>query len=275
MGRNGLRALQQLLHDAEGTPADPRSDLRDLGKEGLGSWGGEKFTLNDFSLDTGALLERLTRAGEVLARERRELDLVFGEILTAPPEERAARIAEPRFHSFSLADALLAAYERQTEIPTASDPSMAWSDEALDAFGDPGELPALALEVANRLDFARHPPALIEDLKARAWTAVGDAHLRDGDPKGAEQALREGVKSLGRGSGDLLVEARMLELEADLRLDSGATLEADALFRQATARLREANETGHLGRLAGKRRRVAEQAQAARASTGMSPHSRR
>ena len=263
MASRALRALQRLLHEAEGTPADPRT-----GRDPFASTGLEKFTLDDFSLDTGALLDRLTRAGEVLERERQELGLLLGEILDTPAADRQARLAEPRFASFSLADALLAHSEIQAE-------DLGMGDAAFIEEADPTDLPLLALQIANRLDLARHPPALIEDLKARAWTALGDAHLRAGDPGSAEQALREGVKSLVRGSGDVLVEARMLELEADLRFDAGSTLEADALLRQAISRLREARETGRLARLAAKRRRVAEQAQAARLMSGRLPHSRR
>lgn len=263
MASRALQALQRLLHEAEGTPADPR-----IGRDAFASSSLEKFTVDDFSLDTGALLDRLTRAGEVLERERQELGLLLGEILDTPPADRSARLADPRFASFSLADALLAHSEIQGE-------ELGMGDAAFIEEADPTDLPALALQIANRLDLARHPPALIEDLKARAWTALGDAHLRSGDPESAEHALREGVKNLVRGSGDVLIEARMLELEADLRFDSGATLEADALLRQAISRLREARETGRLARLADKRHRVAQQAQAARAMSGRTPHSRR
>jgi hypothetical protein len=263
MASHALQALQRVLHDAEGTPADPRT-----GRDPFAWSSREKFTLDDFTLDTGALLERLTRAGEVLERERQELGLLLGEILDTPPAERLERLAEARFQSFSLADALLTHSEVQDE-------ELGRGDTVFVEAADPTELPTLALQIANRLDLARHPPSAIEDLKARAWTALGDAHLRSGDPASAEHALREGVKNLVRGSGDLLVEARMLELEADLRFDSGLTLEADALLRQATAHLKEARQSGQLARLAAKRRRVAEQAQAARAMTGLLPHSRR
>lgn len=263
MASRALRALQRLLQEAEGTPADPR-----VGRDAFAATGLEKFTFDDFSLDTGALLERLTRAGEVLERERLDLDLLLAELLDMPAAERAERLADARFANFSLADALLARAEAPAEELGMGD--AIFVDEA-----DLTELPTLALQIANRIDLARHPPTLIEDLKARAWTALGDAHLRSGDPENAAKALREGVKSLVQGSGDVLVEARMLELEADLRFEAGETLEADALLRQAISRLREARESGLLARLAAKRQRVAEQAQAARALTGRTPHWRR
>ncbi len=263
MASRALRALQRLLHEAEGTPADPRT-----GRDAFASSTLEKYSFDDFSLDTGALLDRLTRAGEVLERERQDLGLLLGEILDTPPAERAALLADSRFASFSLADALLAHAEIQSE-------GIGLGDAALIEEADPTDLPHLALQIANRLDLARHPPALIEDLKARAWTALGDAHLQAGDPESAGQALREGVKSLVRGSGDVLIEARMLELESDLRFDAGSTLEADSLLRQAISRLREVHEIDRIARLDAKRRRVAEQAQAARAMSGRLSHSRR
>ncbi len=276
MGLHGLAALQQILDDVEDTAADPR-----IGRIGRESGGMarlsarvsslETYSLDDFSLDTGALLERLTRAGEVLKRERQEVGQLLGEILDTPPSERPERITQPRYQSFLLADALLA----QSELYAENDPEIGHGDVAFEDPDDLAELPTLALAIATRLNLARHPPALIEDLKARAWTALGDAYLRAGDVGGAERALREGVQSLARGSGDLLVEARMLELESDLMLEQGGTVEADALLRQAVSRLREARETGLLARLATKRQRVAERAQASRAMGGWLPHSRR
>lgn len=263
MASRALRALQRILHEAEGTPADPR-----VGRDAFAATSLEKFSFDDFSLDTGALLERLTRAGEVLERERRDLDLLLGELLDTPAAEREARLADPRFANFSLADALLA----RTDF---SPGELGLGDALFLDEADPTELPTLALQIANRIDLARHPATLIEDLKARAWTALGDAHLRSGDPESADKALREGVKCLVKGSGDVLVEARMLELEADLRFEAGATLEADALLRQAVSRLREAHENGLIARLAAKRRRVAEQAQAARGSAAQAPLWRR
>lgn len=263
MASRALRALQRILQEAEGTPADPR-----IGLDAFASSTLERYTFDDFSLDTGALLDRLTRAGEVLERERQALGLLLGEVLDTPPAERSALLEEARFSSFSLADALLAHSEIRSE-------DLGLGDAAFTQEADPTNLPLLALQIANRLDLARHPPSLIEDLKARAWTALGAAHLLSGDSGSAQQALSEGVKSLVRGSGDVLVEAGMLELEADLRFDSGATLEADALLRQAISRLREARETGRIARLDAKRRRVAEQAQASRVLSGRLPHPRR
>ncbi len=262
MGLHGLAALQKILDDVEDTPADPRTGR--IGRESGGMARAsslETYSLDDFSLDTGALLERLTHAGEVLKRERQEVGQLLGEILDAPASERGGRIAEPRFLSFLLADALLAQ-------SAETDSEIGHGDAVFENPEDLAELPSLALAIATRLDLARHPPALIEDLKARAWTALGDAYLRAGDTPGAERALREGVQSLIRGSGDLLVEARMLELESDLMLEQGATVEADSLLRQAVSRLRDARETGLLARLAIKRQRIAERAQASRATGG-------
>ncbi|HXU45287.1 MAG TPA: hypothetical protein VN783_07165 [Thermoanaerobaculia bacterium] len=198
---------------------------------------------DDFSLDTAALLERLNRVEAVLTRERRELPDLLAEILRALPETwRPAIAADPRFHSFCLSEALVLRSESVGE----GNPATA------------GELAALALEIAGHLDPVRHAPALVEDLKARAWAALGESRRRSGDAAGAERALREGVQHLLLGTGDLLVEARLLEFEADLRFDEGYPTEADSLLRQAASRLRQARETHLLARLNAKRRDIAE-----------------
>jgi hypothetical protein len=89
---------------------------------------------------------------------------------------------------------------------------------------------------------------VVEDLKARAWAAAGEARRRQGDLAGAEEALRAAAGCLAHGTGDLLVEARLLELEAALRREQGRGREAAALLKLAAARYRESGEAKLLER---------------------------
>jgi hypothetical protein len=89
---------------------------------------------------------------------------------------------------------------------------------------------------------------VVEDLKARAWAAAGEARRRQGDLAGAEEALRAAAGCLAHGTGDLLVEARLLELEAVLRRAQGRAGEAAALLKLAAARYRESGEVKLLER---------------------------
>jgi len=171
----------------------------------------------------------LTRLGQVrsnLDRERAEAPRRVSQLLSLPADlwqEELRR--ETRYQTWGVCELLLGASADAAEDPTESD-----------------RLAALTLAAADRLDPTRHAPALVEDLKARAWAAAGDARRRLGDLTAAEQALRAAAACLVQGTGDLLVEARLLEFEASLRREQGRTGEAAALLKMAAARYRESGE---------------------------------
>jgi hypothetical protein len=180
------------------------------------------------------LLERLVQAEAALARERTAAPVLAAELLALSREEQeeAAR-REPRFRTWGVCEGLLRRSAAETEAGQT---------------GEAARLAALALSLTARLDGAVHPAALVQDLEAQAWACVGAARLAAGTPgdlSGAEAALREAAARLAHGTGDLLVEARLLDFEAALRGRQGRAREAAALRRQAAARYREVGETGH------------------------------
>ncbi|HEY4574884.1 MAG TPA: hypothetical protein VIJ26_12985 [Thermoanaerobaculia bacterium] len=81
-----------------------------------------------------------------------------------------------------------------------------------------------------------------------AVAAAGEARRRQGDLAGAEESLRAAAGCLAHGTGDLLVEARLLEFEAALRRQQGRGREAASLLKLAAARYRESGEADLLKR---------------------------
>jgi hypothetical protein len=198
--------------------------------------------LEDDGTGAGSLLEILNRVRSVLDRERAEAPALAAELLAVPPEERGERLREARFHNWGLCELLLA---RSTAEETDS-------AEAVD-------LAVLVLAAADLLDRSRHAPPVVEDLKARAWAAAGEACLRRKDLAGAEDALRGAASCLAQGTGDLLVEGRLLEFEASLRRHKGRTGEAAALLKMAAARYREIGESELLARAVAARNEILRQ----------------
>jgi hypothetical protein len=198
--------------------------------------------LEDDGTGAGSLLEILNRVRSVLDRERAEAPALAAELLAVPPEERGERLREARFHNWGLCELLLA---RSTAEETDS-------AEAVD-------LAVLVLAAADLLDRSRHAPPVVEDLKARAWAAAGEACLRREDLAGAEDALRGAASCLAQGTGDLLVEGRLLEFEASLRRHKGRTGEAAALLKMAAARYREIGESELLARAVAARNEILRQ----------------
>ena len=174
------------------------------------------------------LLDHLCQVGSNLDRERAAAPALVAELLSSPPELCADQLwTDDRFHTWGVCELLLA---RSAEAAEADEPAEA------------GLLAGLTLAGAERLDPARHASSVVEDLRARAWAIAGDARRRQGKLAEAEAALRAAAACLANGTGDLLVDAHLLEFEAALRREQGRTGEAAALLKLAAARYRETGE---------------------------------
>lgn len=192
-----------------------------------------------------SLLERLVRTQAALDRERAAAPALCSRLLELPAEQQTETLrTEPRLHTWGVCEVLLERSLRSAEGDAA----------------ESGRLAALVLTAAALLDEALHVAPVVQDLEARAWALVGESKLRAGDVAGAEEALHEAALRLGHGTGDLLVEARLLEFEAAVRRHQGRTNEAAALFKQAESRYREANEHHLAARTHHKRDQVLQQA---------------
>ena len=187
---------------------------------------GEPELLPDLG-EGSPLLERLARAEATLERERAQAPAFCAALLALPPAAQTERMErDPLLHTWGVCEALLerclAAEETGPE--------------------EHARLAALVLLAAARLDPDLHTAAVVQDLEARVWASTGRSRLGAADLAGAEEALREAADRLGRGTGDLLVEARLLEFEASLRRAQGRTREAAGLFRQAEHRYKEVHD---------------------------------
>ncbi len=187
------------------------------------------------------LLAVLERVRSALDRERAAAPAGCAELLALAPGEALERMRrEARFQTWGLCDLLLAKSDEgaETDLDAAS------------------HCAALALAGAERLDASRHAGAVVEDLKARAWAATGEARRRGGDLAGAEEALRAAAACLSHGTGDLLVEARLLEYEAAVRRGQGRFKEAAGVLKLAAARYRETGEAERLARALAEREHI-------------------
>ena len=190
---------------------------------------------------TGALLERLARVRETLGRERSEAPARVDELLAQPEEVRLGLASlDPRFHTWGVCELLLLRSQALEETDRVAS----------------GQIARLCLAASEGLAAGHHATAVIKDLRAKAWAGVGEASLQAGDREGAEEALRAAATCLAYGTGDLLVEARLLEFEAAVRADQGRTGEAEALLDQAAERYREICETADLERVLRRKERL-------------------
>lgn len=191
------------------------------------------------------LLSRLARAREALGRERAEAPGLVDQLLAEPaPGRRELAKADPRLHTWGVCELLL---ERAVAAEDAEP-------------GSSGAFAELALAIAERLDLRHHAAPVVEDLKARAWDCLGRAFLARPDLDAAGRALQAAASCLAQGTGDLLVEARLLEFEAAVREKEGRPSEAAALLKQAASRYREVGDAQLLARVRERREQVLQQA---------------
>ena len=210
----------------------------------------EATLLPDGSDAASPLLAVLGRVRSALDRERAAAPACCAELQALPPEAALERLhREPRFQTWGVCELLLAkSAELIADDPQAVDPARA------------AHLATLALAGAERLDASRHAAAVVEDLRARAWAALGEARRQAADLAGAEEALRAAAACLSHGTGDLLVEARLLEFEAGVRRGQKRYKEAAAVLKLAAARYRETGETERLERALAEREDILQAA---------------
>jgi tetratricopeptide (TPR) repeat protein len=90
-----------------------------------------------------------------------------------------------------------------------------------------------AQEVADRIETAPYGPEFLVDLRTRAWAELANALRVNELYRQAEATLLQARALLERGSGDLLLQARIDDIEGSLRKDQRLYREAGALMDEA------------------------------------------
>ena len=182
--------------------------------------------LEDAAKATGSL-------EEIYARERAEAPGLYAELIQHPVKRRNLLVRNcPRFRTWGFCEALLYRSREQN-----------FQDAVL------GEsLALLAVEVLDHLDPASYGSEPLEDLRARAWSYVGNSRRVQTDFPGAEKAFAFAFAFLKLGTGDPLEKAMLLDLKASFLTKRGQFTKALSLLRRAMAIFLEVDETHRAGR---------------------------
>lgn len=109
-------------------------------------------------------------------------------------------------------------------------------------------LARLALLVAERLDASFYGAESIEDLRARAWGYIGNAHRVRADLAGATRAFATALSHLRRGTREPIEHAVLLDLQASFRRAQRRFPDALRLLRRAFNLFEEAGDHHRAGR---------------------------
>lgn len=171
--------------------------------------------------------------GEARDRDRARAPKLFAELMRHPVSRQRSLIQRTwRFKNYVFAEYLL----DTSQSAVVDEPSRA------------EDLATLALSVADQLEGTHYGPALVADLKARAWAYVGNARRVQSDLRNADEAFAQADQWLAQGTDDVLLRARLQVLKASQRIDQRRFDEARSLFESALASYREAGESHQIGR---------------------------
>jgi tetratricopeptide (TPR) repeat protein len=234
------RVLRHLLSDCElckestalmwdvGASSTPELPLSASSVEGARAAMG-RF---DYDWALERVFDRVRRVNTALQSERTEAQDLFADLVRHPAERRLILVQNSaRFQNWGLAELIL--------------------QKAGQSMGEPREtreMAELAVTVAESLSPMIYSPALVQDLKARAWASLGNAHRMLSDFRASEQCFQVAESHLARGSGDRLERARLLDLKASLRNYQGRTEEAVSLLNRAIAIYQRSGQRHLLGR---------------------------
>lgn len=164
------------------------------------------------------ILSKLQAREASLAEERLAAPALLDELMSHPPTHRLLLARNSRrYQSWSLCELLL----EKTRVSAIRNP------------GEGVELGSLGVAISECLDETAYGVTLVNDLRARAWTRLGNAHRVMSDLEAAEKALEHAEFFLADGTGDSLEEGRTLDIKAWLRSDQGRFQEAIRLEDKA------------------------------------------
>lgn len=169
----------------------------------------------------------------LLQRERGEALGLFQELMGRTVEQREMLLRNSRrFRTWGLLELLI-----DRSIETSIQDSRRGE-----------ELGRLALRVAGLADADRYGADRLHDMKARAWSHIGNALRIQSDLQGADVAFQRGRKHLELGTGDLFELALFLDLEASLRRGQRRFPEATRLLKRAITLFSKLDDSHRVGR---------------------------
>jgi tetratricopeptide (TPR) repeat protein len=222
---------RRIVRDLLATWRAGRSEIEPVCSGGGGPVAGEVLVPAGLELAPGlaGLLERARQ----LARDRERVPELRGRLDAVSRERRRSVLrSDPAFRSWAFCEWLI------EECHGLTDSDVTRAEDLAD----------FAVAVAEGLDLREHGEPLINDLKARAWCAVGEVLRVLSDLRSSDEAFEVAESLIGEGTGDALEEARLLELKAALRRDQQRLREAHRLLDEVIAIYRQYRDFHLVGR---------------------------
>lgn len=226
------RVLRHLVADCPRCH-ETTSQLWEIGREEeAGGWW-EASHRSGYDLAIDRVFDRVRQANSQLQAERGQARHLLEELARHPLERQRLLVQNStRFQTWGFCELLL----NLSQEGRYDDPR------------EGAQLAEIGVAVAETLDPKLYGPALLQDMKARAWAFLGNAKRVLSDFRAADHAFQVAESHLARGTGDRLEKARLLDLKASLRNYQGRSEEALALLNRVIAIYQRAQQKHLLGR---------------------------
>jgi tetratricopeptide (TPR) repeat protein len=180
---------------------------------------------------------------EVVVVEGLEAPQLWTRLAELPYEEQLKRVDEdPELQAWGLCSLLL----KKSLEARAKDPGIA------------ADLANLAVKISFRLGDVYHPE-WVHDLSARALAHLGNARRVLGELRSAEDAFQSAESLLGQGTGDVTLQAEILDLRSSLRRAQRRLDEALSVLNEALELYRESGNSQGVGKILLKKAKILEE----------------
>ena len=195
--------------------------------------GGNRPAGSEYAVALASGFAPLAERVRHLAAERARMPELIALLRQLPPDRQRALVRSgPGFRSWSLCEWLIEECFR-----------LAGSD-----LNQAEDLANLTVIVSQELAPGLYGIPLINDLKARAWSCVGEVLRLLSDLRSADDAFDRAEGLVAEGTGDALEEARVLEGRAALRRNQHRFAEAHRLLDEVIAIYRQYRDFHLVGR---------------------------
>jgi len=219
-----LRNCEECRKSLRATSKETRAFFTEMVK---GHMSPPLYSIDAYSAALDSVVARLSGESSQLEEERAQAPSLLGEIEGYPLKQQQLIIKNlPRFQRWGFSEYLLEASRS------------GWTDDPVRS----EELALLAFEAANQLKADGFRLKVVNDLKAEAWSYVGNSRRIQSELRAARTAFNRAEEYLSLGTGDALERARMLDLKASLVRQQGDFDNARKLLEYALSVYRASGE---------------------------------
>jgi len=184
-------------------------------------------SLSSYAGALSAAFSKISEESRELDRQRALAPALLADLAGLSRTQQKLLIGNsPKYQSWAVAEELLQESRRR------------WTEDPCEG----GHLAWVATEITEALPARGFRARILNDLKAEAWSYVGNCRRVQADLRGANEAFSKAAKYLEAGTGDLFERAQFEDLRASLFREERRFADAAQLLHNVVKIYREAGD---------------------------------